>query len=91
MPVVVDGTLAAIVSIGDIVKHRIDELPVERDQLVGYIQQYASPGSFPSSASEVAGIVDDTRGAHDGRAAGSRTVTAAGRATVCRCGGGTGS
>ncbi|SES21605.1 CBS domain-containing protein [Pedococcus cremeus] len=38
MPVVVDGKLRAIVSIGDIVKHRIDELQSERDQLVGYIQ-----------------------------------------------------
>jgi CBS domain-containing protein len=38
MPVVVDGKLRAIVSIGDIVKHRIDELQAERDQLVGYIQ-----------------------------------------------------
>jgi len=39
IPVVVDGRLEAIVSIGDIVKHRIDELQAERDQLVGYIQQ----------------------------------------------------
>jgi CBS domain-containing protein len=39
VPVVVDGELRAIVSIGDIVKHRIDELQAERDQLVGYIQQ----------------------------------------------------
>ena len=39
VPVVVDGRLRAIVSIGDIVKHRIDELQGERDQLVGYIQQ----------------------------------------------------
>ena len=39
VPVVVDGRLRAIVSIGDIVKHRIDELQAERDQLVGYIQQ----------------------------------------------------
>ncbi len=39
VPVIVDGTLRAIVSIGDIVKHRIDELQLERDQLVGYIQQ----------------------------------------------------
>jgi len=39
IPVVVDGRLQAIVSIGDIVKHRIDELQAERDQLVGYIQQ----------------------------------------------------
>jgi CBS domain-containing protein len=39
VPVVVDGKLRAIVSIGDIVKHRIDELQTERDQLVGYIQQ----------------------------------------------------
>ncbi len=39
VPVVVDGRLRAIVSIGDIVKHRIDELQMERDHLVGYIQQ----------------------------------------------------
>ena len=39
IPVVIDGKLTAIVSIGDIVKHRIDELQDERDQLVGYIQQ----------------------------------------------------
>jgi CBS domain-containing protein len=39
VPVVVDGKLRAIVSIGDIVKWRIDELLTERDQLVGYIQQ----------------------------------------------------
>ncbi len=39
VPVVVDGRLRAIVSIGDIVKHRIDELQAERDHLVGYIQQ----------------------------------------------------
>jgi CBS domain-containing protein len=39
IPVVADGRLVAIVSIGDIVKGRIDELKTERDHLVGYIQQ----------------------------------------------------
>ncbi len=39
MPVVVDESLGGIVSIGDIVKHRIIELQGERDQLVGYLQQ----------------------------------------------------
>lgn len=39
VPVVVDGSLTAIVSIGDIVKHHMDQLRHERDQLVGYIQQ----------------------------------------------------
>jgi CBS domain-containing protein len=39
IPVVVDDKLVAIVSIGDVVKSRIDELQTERDQLVGYIQQ----------------------------------------------------
>jgi CBS domain-containing protein len=39
IPVVIDGTLHGIVSIGDLVKHRIDELQLERDQLVGYINQ----------------------------------------------------
>ena len=38
VPVVQDGALAGIVSIGDVVKHRIDELTSERDQLSAYIQ-----------------------------------------------------
>jgi CBS domain-containing protein len=37
VPVVVDGRLTGIVSIGDVVKHRIDELQSERDQLTAYI------------------------------------------------------
>jgi len=37
VPVVVDGRLAGIVSIGDVVKHRIGELQSERDQLTAYI------------------------------------------------------
>jgi CBS domain-containing protein len=37
MPVVVDGKLAGIVSIGDVVKHRVDELQTEHDQLMDYI------------------------------------------------------
>ncbi len=39
VPVLVDGKLAAIVSIGDVVKHRITDLQAERDQLSAYIQQ----------------------------------------------------
>ena len=39
VPVVIDGQLHAIVSIGDVVKNRIEDLKSERDQLVGYIQQ----------------------------------------------------
>jgi len=39
LPVVRDGALVAIISIGDIVKNRIDELQVERDQLVDYIHR----------------------------------------------------
>lgn len=39
VPVVVDGKLAGIISIGDVVKRRIEDLAAERDQLVGYIQQ----------------------------------------------------
>ena len=38
VPVVVDGKLRAIVSIGDVVKNRIDDLQSERDQLRTYIQ-----------------------------------------------------
>ncbi len=39
VPVLVDGKLAGIVTIGDIVKRRIDQLQSERDLLVEYIQQ----------------------------------------------------
>ena len=39
VPVVVDDRLIGIVSIGDVVKHRIEELQSERDQLTAYIQQ----------------------------------------------------
>ena len=39
VPVVVDSKLSAIVSIGDVVKHRISDLQAERDQLSAYIQQ----------------------------------------------------
>lgn len=39
VPVVTqDGRLAGIISIGDVVKSRIDELEADRDQLIGYIQ-----------------------------------------------------
>ena len=38
VPVVVGDRLAGIVSIGDVVKARLDELETEREQLVGYIQ-----------------------------------------------------
>jgi CBS domain-containing protein len=37
LPVVVDGELAGIVSIGDLVKARIDQLESEREQLQHYI------------------------------------------------------
>lgn len=37
LPVVEDGRLLAIVSIGDVVKQRLDELEAERDQLAGYV------------------------------------------------------
>ncbi|NNC81536.1 MAG: CBS domain-containing protein [Acidimicrobiales bacterium] len=37
MPVTVDGKLAGIVSIGDIVNARVTELEIEREQLTGYI------------------------------------------------------
>ena len=40
MPVVSpDGSLVGIVSIGDLVKHRIDQLAFERDQLEAYVHQ----------------------------------------------------
>jgi CBS domain-containing protein len=39
VPVVDGDTLVGIVSIGDIVKHRIDQLQFERDQLDTYLHQ----------------------------------------------------
>jgi CBS domain-containing protein len=38
VPVVADGALVGLVSIGDVVKARLDELEDERRQLVDYIQ-----------------------------------------------------
>lgn len=38
LPVVADGKLAGIISIGDVVKVRITELATETEQLVGYIR-----------------------------------------------------
>ncbi len=37
VPVVVDGRLSGVVSIGDVVKNRIDELETERSTLADYI------------------------------------------------------
>nr|WP_246283910.1 CBS domain-containing protein [Nocardioides perillae] len=39
VPVVDDGLLVGIVSIGDVVKSRIDQLEFERDQLDSYVHQ----------------------------------------------------
>ena len=38
LPVLEAGRLAGIVSIGDVVKNRIDQLESERESLIGYIQ-----------------------------------------------------
>lgn len=39
VPVVADGQLTGIISIGDVVKNRIGELEFERDQLDSYVHQ----------------------------------------------------
>jgi CBS domain-containing protein len=39
VPVVEDGRLAGIISIGDVVKHKISRLEFERDQLDSYVHQ----------------------------------------------------
>ena len=39
VPVVHDDKLVGIISIGDLVKHRIDQLEFERDQLDNYVHQ----------------------------------------------------
>ena len=38
LPVVADGALVGIISIGDVVKTRVDELEAEKEQLVDYIR-----------------------------------------------------
>jgi CBS domain-containing protein len=38
VPVVVDGVLTGLVSIGDVVAQRLDELQTERDQLEAYVR-----------------------------------------------------
>jgi CBS domain-containing protein len=42
VPVVHDGRLVGIISIGDVVKHRIDQLEFERDQLDSYVHRSSS-------------------------------------------------
>jgi CBS domain-containing protein len=39
VPVVHDGQVIGVISIGDVVKHRIDQLEFERDQLDSYVHQ----------------------------------------------------
>lgn len=39
VPVVKDSRIAGIISIGDVVKHRIDQLEFERDQLDHYVHR----------------------------------------------------
>ena len=39
VPVVDDGVMVGIVSIGDVVKHEFDPLQFERDQLDSYVHQ----------------------------------------------------
>ena len=39
VPVVEDGVLVGIVSIGDVVKHKMSQLEFERDQLDSYVHQ----------------------------------------------------
>lgn len=42
IPVLVDGQLSGLVSIGDLVKHRVSELESERDSLAQYISSGSS-------------------------------------------------
>ena len=39
IPAIADGQVVGIVSIGDLVKHKIDQLQFERDQLDNYVHQ----------------------------------------------------
>src|ERR1044072_9044795 len=48
VPVVKDGVLVGIVSIGDVVKHKMSQLEFERDQLDSYVHQ-TSANRAPSS------------------------------------------
>ena len=47
LPVLEDGDLVGIVSIGDIVKARLDELEAERDHLVGYVHGHGALQGTP--------------------------------------------
>jgi signal-transduction protein with cAMP-binding, CBS, and nucleotidyltransferase domain len=38
LPVLADGSLVGIISIGDVVKTHVDELETEKSQLVDYIR-----------------------------------------------------
>ena len=38
VPVVLDDCLAGLVSLGDVVKHRVDELELLNEQMVEYIR-----------------------------------------------------
>lgn len=42
IPIEVNGELAAIVSIGDVVKFRMDQLTDERNHLMGYVQRQST-------------------------------------------------
>ena len=53
VPVTIDGALAGIVSIGDLVKSRVDELETEHEQLVDYISS-ARGASQRTAASRAA-------------------------------------
>ena len=55
-----DGKLTAIVSIGDIVKHRLSELQSERDQLRDYITQL-TPDTHDSATEHSAARAGGTR------------------------------
>ncbi len=39
IPLVIDGEIRGLVSIGDVVKYRIDQLTDERNHLLGYLHQ----------------------------------------------------
>ena len=50
IPVVVDGRLAGIVSIGDVVKTRMEELEAQQEQLQAYITQGSLSGQLTSTS-----------------------------------------
>ena len=78
VPVVKDGRLTGIISIGDVVKAAMDQLQFERDQLDNYVHQRHC--SLRRSLSAAAGRVQGRLGAATPRRGGHALIDRHGEA-----------